>query len=201
MKQNSAGINAAKSLGLGTSSMATRPGFELWLAQRELGNSERFRQWDGLFGLMLETSGRQGELAGSHWNEFDLDAKEWAMPASRSKNRKERKIPLTSTAIRILRSMMAVADPTEPRVFNKLGKCAASKDTFLQSMTRLGLKHENISSLRKLAKSRMEKRLISLPHSSVAAFFGVSLASEDLMPVGSMPQSKTPAPLSRDHAT
>lgn len=47
--------------------------------------------------LQLLTGARPGEVVGMSWDELDLDADEWTLPESRSKNKREHLIPLTPT--------------------------------------------------------------------------------------------------------
>ncbi len=53
----------------------------------------------------LLTGKRRGELAGLTWNELDLEEGFWTLPASRSKNVREHKMPLPSLAVRVLKSL------------------------------------------------------------------------------------------------
>ncbi|MGH7158598.1 MAG: site-specific integrase, partial [Acetobacteraceae bacterium] len=41
--------------------------------------------------------------AGATWNEIDLDAAEWMLPAARTKNGREHRMPLTEPALSVLR--------------------------------------------------------------------------------------------------
>lgn len=49
------------------------------------------------------TATRSGEVRGATWSEFDLEKGLWTIPASRMKAKKEHRVPLTESAIRILR--------------------------------------------------------------------------------------------------
>jgi integrase len=51
---------------------------------------------------------RPGELRGAEWTEFDLDAGEWRIPASRMKMREAHVVPLSKQAIEILRELKAL---------------------------------------------------------------------------------------------
>ncbi|CAM3319680.1 Site-specific integrase [Polaromonas hydrogenivorans] len=55
--------------------------------------------------LALLTAARSGEVRGAVWAEFDLNAGVWAIPAGRMKARKEHRVPLSTSAIRILRTL------------------------------------------------------------------------------------------------
>jgi integrase len=45
--------------------------------------------------IML-TAARRGEALGARWNEFDFGTAPWTIPASRSKNHRERTVPLST---------------------------------------------------------------------------------------------------------
>lgn len=55
--------------------------------------------------LMALTFVRTGELIAAHWNEFDLDAAEWRIPAARMKMRTPHIVPLSTQAVDLLRSL------------------------------------------------------------------------------------------------
>ena len=48
------------------------------------------------------TGVRTGEIVGARWCEFDLEAKEWRIPAERMKRRQEHIVPLSRQAIALL---------------------------------------------------------------------------------------------------
>jgi integrase len=51
------------------------------------------------------TACRSGEVRGAAWDEIDLEAKVWTVPATRMKAGKEHRIPLSTQAIALLRQM------------------------------------------------------------------------------------------------
>lgn len=51
------------------------------------------------------TAARSGEVRGMTWDEVDLEAKLWTVPASRMKMGKEHRVPLTDEAVEILRDL------------------------------------------------------------------------------------------------
>jgi integrase len=55
--------------------------------------------------FLILTAARSGEIRGMVWDEIDLDAKVWTIPATRMKAGKEHKIPLCDKAVQILQSM------------------------------------------------------------------------------------------------
>jgi len=52
--------------------------------------------------LMALTFVRTGELIGAHWDEFDLDAAEWRIPAERMKMKTPHIVPLSKQAVEVL---------------------------------------------------------------------------------------------------
>ncbi|TXR47478.1 tyrosine-type recombinase/integrase [Phyllobacterium endophyticum] len=64
------------------------------------------RVTEGMGSLALEfsilTATRSGEVRGATWDEIDLDAKLWTIPAERMKAGKEHRVPLSKAAIRLL---------------------------------------------------------------------------------------------------
>jgi integrase len=52
--------------------------------------------------FLILTATRSGEVRGAKWNEIDLEAKLWTIPASRMKVGKEHVVPLSAAAIDVL---------------------------------------------------------------------------------------------------
>jgi integrase len=65
------------------------------------------RQRQGVAARALEftvlTAARTGEVIGACWDELDLDAKTWVIPAGRMKAGKQHSVPLSDAALDILR--------------------------------------------------------------------------------------------------
>ena len=62
------------------------------------------------FKLMWLTLCRPSEAIEARWEEIDLDAAIWRIPAERMKKRKEHVMPLPAQAVQVLRSMHGVTD-------------------------------------------------------------------------------------------
>lgn len=62
-----------------------------------------------LLRFIILTAVRAGEARYAQWDEFDLDAEQpiWTIPASRSKNRKPHRVPLSPPAVAVIRQMRA----------------------------------------------------------------------------------------------
>ena len=67
---------------------------------------------DGFSARALEftilTAARTGESLGIRWQEIDLDAKVWTIPADRMKAKREHRVPLSEAAVDVLRRMEAL---------------------------------------------------------------------------------------------
>lgn len=67
------------------------------------------RRREGVSARALEfailTVARSGEVRGAAWNEFDLEAGTWTIPAARMKAKKEHRVPLSSSALAMLREL------------------------------------------------------------------------------------------------
>jgi integrase len=64
------------------------------------------------FGIL--TAARSGEIRGARWNEFDLDAALWTVPAERMKAGREHRVPLSTTALALLRGLPQIGDTVFP---------------------------------------------------------------------------------------
>lgn len=58
--------------------------------------------------FLILTAARTGEVIGARWDEFDLKAAVWIVPASRMKMKREHRVPLTVRAVEILKAMREV---------------------------------------------------------------------------------------------
>jgi integrase len=104
----------------------TEPGAE-GKRERVLTDDEIRRMWtacDGLsapmaalFRLRLIAAQRRGETATMRWQDVDLDAGWWTIPAERSKNGQAHRVPLTEPALRILRELRAQSPKAKPGEF------------------------------------------------------------------------------------
>lgn len=59
------------------------------------------------FEFLILTAARSGEVLGAKWDEIDLVAKVWTMPAERMKAGREHRIPLSARAVTIITEMLA----------------------------------------------------------------------------------------------
>ena len=73
------------------------------------GFMSELRKRDGIPARALEfailSAVRSGEARGARWEEIDLTARVWTIPAERMKKEKEHRIPLSDAAVKILESL------------------------------------------------------------------------------------------------
>ncbi len=55
--------------------------------------------------LLMLTGARRGEVLGATWDMFDLEKGVWVKPSAHTKQRREHRVPLSSAALALLRSM------------------------------------------------------------------------------------------------
>lgn len=59
--------------------------------------------------LLIYTFVRSGELRGARWEEFDLEKKEWRIPAERMKMKEQHIVPLSKQSIEILEQIKSIS--------------------------------------------------------------------------------------------
>jgi integrase len=67
--------------------------------------------------FLILTAARTGEVIGARWDEVDLEAKVWTVPASRMKAGREHRVPLCTRGLTILEEMSRLRSGTNPFVF------------------------------------------------------------------------------------
>jgi len=92
--------------------------------------------------LLMLTATRPGELRGARWDEVDMDAALWTIPAERMKMRQEHRVPLSRQALELLQSMQSLSGGRElifpsPYYPSK----PLSENTFNSAMARMGYKN------------------------------------------------------------
>jgi integrase len=72
------------------------------------------RKRDGLSARAVElailTACRSGEVRGARWSEFDIDKKVWTIPAERMKAKREHEVPLSASALALLKNLPETGD-------------------------------------------------------------------------------------------
>ena len=108
------------------------------------------RQVSGIASLALEfailTAGRTGEIIGARWNEIDLVANVWTVPASRMKGGREHRVPLSAAALVTLNKMSR--GDQEDFVFVGRKKRPLSNMALLMLLRRMGLNQLTVHGFR-----------------------------------------------------
>ena len=60
--------------------------------------------------FLILTAARTGEVIGARWSEIDLKESIWVVPAARMKSGRDHRVPLSSTAIAVLKRMASSKD-------------------------------------------------------------------------------------------
>ncbi|MBT7950017.1 MAG: site-specific integrase, partial [Gammaproteobacteria bacterium] len=92
--------------------------------------------------FLLLTFVRPGELRGARWEEIDLDAKEWRIPAKRMKMKTEHIVPLSKQAISVLEELQSITGQYE-LIFpgERSRHRPMSENTLLFALYRMGYKN------------------------------------------------------------
>lgn len=115
--------------------------------------------------LAIETGARLQELVKAEWKHFYRSESQyrvfarhldrWRIWALHTKAKKPRKVPLSPTAILIVRVLKKLAHPESPRVFDRLGEPSTVSATFHNIVQRAGIEDYRLHDLRHEAISRM----------------------------------------------
>jgi integrase len=91
--------------------------------------------------LMALTFVRTSELIGARWEEFDLEARRWSIPAARMKMKSPHIVPLSLQAVEVLQLLDEISDDDE-LVFpgEQDSKKPMSNMTILKALERMGYK-------------------------------------------------------------
>lgn len=90
--------------------------------------------------LLALTFVRTGELIGSVWNEFDLKAGLWVIPASRMKMKNEHVVPLSQQSLKILGELKDIGGGSRFVLPGRNRDKPISNNTLLFALYRLGYK-------------------------------------------------------------
>ena len=77
--------------------------------RRVQGNTNAYAPTVLAFEFLVLTATRTGEIRGAVWDEIDLDARTWTIPASRMKAGREHRIPLSDRALEVLAEARAIS--------------------------------------------------------------------------------------------
>ncbi len=111
--------------------------------------------------FMMLTFVRTGEMIGAKWSEFDLEQKQWLVPAERMKMDKEHIVPLSRQAIEILKELREIHNHPV-FVFPSRGdrNKTMSNNTILMALDRMGYRGKMTGhGFRALAMSTIMEKL------------------------------------------
>jgi integrase len=86
------------------------------------------------FGILTAT--RSGEVRGARWDEVDLDTAIWTIPAERMKAGREHRVPLSTAALVLLKSMPRIEDLVFPGMKKDVGLSNMTLSAVLRRMGR-----------------------------------------------------------------
>lgn len=121
---------------------------------REMRQPSR-HHWKLLIRFALETGARLGEMVKANWREISACGTFWTIPAKHTKANRQRVVPLTKTARRILRLLRLLADPASPRLFHMLKSAASVSVQFSRWMKKWGIEGLKLHDLRHEGVSRL----------------------------------------------
>jgi integrase len=105
---------------------------------------------------------RPGELRGAKWNEIELDAGEWRIPAERMKMGERHIVPLSKQAVAILRQQQRLSGSNSEYVFPALTspKRPMSENTVNGALRRLGYSQDEMTGhgFRAMASTLLNER-------------------------------------------
>ena len=111
--------------------------------------------------LLMLTFVRTSELINATWDEFDLEARQWEIPAERMKMRKPHIVPLSRQAVEILKEQKELTGkwqwvfPNQVRPMKSMSNC-----TVLNALKRMGYKNRMTGhGFRALAMSTIKEKL------------------------------------------
>jgi integrase len=126
----------------------------------------------GAIRLMLLTGCRRGEALAAKWTEFDLDNATWSKPSVNTKSKRPHRVPLSSTAVQLLREIQAKTrnlrgDVINPYVFTS-GRFPAErltgvKRTWVSACEAAGLTGIRLHDLRHSFASALVSGGLNLP--------------------------------------
>ena len=98
------------------------------------------RRRDGVAARALEftilTAARSGEALGARWDEIDMRARLWTVPAARMKRDREHRVPLSTTAMAVLERMAKIRE--SEIVFPGNQRAVLSNHSMLVILKRMG---------------------------------------------------------------
>jgi integrase len=135
--------------------------------QRVWSACEREPEWGNFFRLLILTGARRSPFCAMRWNDIDLSAGVWLVPATWAKSKREMAIPLSGEAVRILTDRQARFTPgsNSPWVFpsddrvprpSRTGHVVNPEKPFRRLLKRAGVhEHVTLHDIRRTLGSRL----------------------------------------------
>jgi integrase len=89
------------------------------------------------FELLILTAARTSEIILARWNEIDLEAKTWTVPAERMKAKVEHRVPLSARCLEILKAAKEISGDGEYIFPGRSAKQPLSNMSFLMTLRRM----------------------------------------------------------------
>ncbi len=121
---------------------AALPFNEIGLFLRQL--RARASQSAAALEFAILTAARTNEVIGARWEEIDLQAKQWTVPASRMKGGREHRVPLSTSAMNVLTALHADGE----HVFTCDGRTPLSNMALLMTLRRMEWPHITVHGFR-----------------------------------------------------
>jgi len=86
--------------------------------------------------FLILTAARSGEVRGARWSEIDFVLRRWNIPAERMKSGKAHTVPLSDSAISILRERQKLGDKPDELVFEGMKRGRPLSDMTLTKILR-----------------------------------------------------------------
>jgi integrase len=110
------------------------PAFVQALRRSDLGKIAKLA-----FELLILTAARTGEVLGARWSEIDLAGGTWLIPATRTKTRREHRVPLAPRAVAIIKAAKQLSGDSEFLFPGRSVHRPLGNMTFLASLKQMGL--------------------------------------------------------------
>lgn len=111
--------------------------------------------WQLLLTFAIETAARLQEMLYAKWDEIDLIAGVWRIPAKHCKTRKARAVPISYKALACLKILKVHASPEDDRIFHWFKTKDGCAGTFKYFTETIGLEDFRFHDLRHEGISRM----------------------------------------------
>jgi len=124
----------------------------------KLDQTDMHKNTRNAYRLMLLTAQRIGEVVSSRWQDMDLKSGWWIIPAERSKNKLQHRVPLSPEALAIIEDIKqySVKDDPKKKPAKKAQENKAIKNDYLFPSPREG-QHIDVTAMAHALKRNMEK--------------------------------------------